>query len=283
MTERERQLMEDFDLFEMGVLGTEEAAEMRHALAESGELRAAFLSRDASDLLLGYSLREQQPSREARENFLREVRNSQPVQLQMKNERDTPRPGFGWQGWPAWSFATLAVLLAITTAILLMQNAQYRQTNQLQAAQLATQEQQLAQAQTEAQTAAATNATDANAILSVLQASDTARFVLTKAAAKPQPQIKTYFRRSTGQVLLVASNLPPAPAGKIYELWLVPSKGGAPLAAGLFRPDSQGNISAQITQTAAGSDAKAFAVTLEPEGGSPVGTPPILFSGAQGG
>ena len=280
MTERERQLMEDFDLFEMGVLGTEEAAEMRRALAESGELRAVFLSRNASDLLLGYSLREQQPSREARENFLREVRNSQPVQLQIKNERDTPRPGFGWQGWPAWSFATLAVLLAITTAILLMQNAEYKQTNQLQAAQLATQEQQLAQAQTEAQHAAST---DAAAILSVLQASDTARFVLTKAAAKPQPQIKTYFRRSTGQVLLVASNLPPAPAGKVYELWLVPSTGGAPLAAGLFRPDSQGNISAQITQTAAGSDAKAFAVTLEPEGGSPVGTPPILFSGAQGG
>jgi len=280
MTERERQLMEDFDLFEMGVLGTEEAAEMRHALAESGELRAAFLSRDASDLLLGYSLREQQPSREARENFLREVRNSQPVQLQMKNERDTPRPGFGWQGWPAWSFATLAVLLAITTAILLMQNAEYKQTNQLQAAQLASQEQQLAQAQSEAQHAAST---DAAAILSVLQASDTARFVLTKAAAKPQPQIKTYFRRSTGQVLLVASNLPPAPAGKIYELWLVPSKGGAPLAAGLFRPDGHGNISAQITQAASGVDAKAFAVTLEPEGGSPVGTPPILFSGAQGG
>jgi anti-sigma-K factor RskA len=278
MTEREHQLMEDFDLFEMGVLGDEDAAAMRRALAESDALRAAFLARDASDLLLGYSLREQQPSREARDNFMREIRHSQPAQLQVDKKVQAPRTRL-WT-WPAWTFATVAVLLAIATAILLMQNSEYRQTNQLQAAQLASQEQQLAQAQTKAQPA---SVTDATAILSVLQASDTARFVLTKAAAKPQPQIKTFFRRSTGQVVLIASNLPPVSADKTYELWMICSDIAKPMPAGMFRPDAQGNVALTMTQTAANHPAKLFAVTVEPANGSPAPTSAIVFSGAQGG
>ena len=40
-------------------------------------------------------------------------------------------------------------------------------------------------------------------------------------------------------MLLIASNLPPAPAGKIYEMWMIP-KGGKPVPAGLFQSESTG-------------------------------------------
>lgn len=38
----------------------------------------------------------------------------------------------------------------------------------------------------------------------------------------------------------MASNLPPAPAGKLYEMWLIP-KSGKPSAAGLFQSAPNGS------------------------------------------
>lgn len=284
MTERERQLMEDFDLFEMGVLGADEAAEVRRALIESNELCEAFLARDASNYLLADALRQDQSPRDARDNFLREMRHSQPAQSNKSTDRqlggpaNQTKPGFRWWGWPTWSFASVAVLLAIATAVLLMQNSAYRQTNQTQSAQLSAQEQQLAQMQ-----AQDVSTKHAAAMLATLQASDTTRFVLTRAQATPQPQIKTFFRRSTGQVVLLASNLPPVAPGMTYELWMIPMDSKTPMPAGMFQPDAQGNVSLTMTQTAANHVPKMFAVTVEPAGGSPAPTSAIVFSGAQGG
>ena len=39
---------------------------------------------------------------------------------------------------------------------------------------------------------------------------------------------------------LMASNLPPVPPGKAYELWVIPPQ-GAPVNAGVFKPDEHGN------------------------------------------
>jgi anti-sigma-K factor RskA len=72
-------------------------------------------------------------------------------------------------------------------------------------------------------------------------------------------------------VLLIAAHLPPAPAGRIYEMWIVP-KQGAPTPAGLFQSDAQGNavhiLSAPVNRAAAA----AIAVTVEPDTGSPAPT-----------
>lgn len=77
---------------------------------------------------------------------------------------------------------------------------------------------------------------------------------------------------SPGQgVLLVVSDLPPAPAGRIYQMWLVP-KAGAPRSAGLFQTLTGGKGirfqpgSFDLSQTA------AVAVSLEPASGSPAPT-----------
>ena len=39
----------------------------------------------------------------------------------------------------------------------------------------------------------------------------------------------------------MASNRTPLPENKIYELWLLPADGSAPMAAGWFKPDGKGN------------------------------------------
>ncbi len=75
-----------------------------------------------------------------------------------------------------------------------------------------------------------------------------------------------------GQAVLVVSDVPPVPAGKTYQLWVI--DGGRPTAAGLFAPGS-GTLAIPID----GSVAKGsvVAVTVEDDGGAdaPTGKPVI--------
>ena len=76
-------------------------------------------------------------------------------------------------------------------------------------------------------------------------------------------------------VLLIASNLPPAPSGKIYEMWVIP-KGGKPLRAGVFQSQSDGTAMHIQRGPVDVSATGAVAVTLENEGGADVPTMPLL-------
>ena len=84
---------------------------------------------------------------------------------------------------------------------------------------------------------------------------------------QPTPPRGKVFVSPAQGVLLIASNLPPAPSGRIYEMWIIP-KGGKPVAAGLFQSGSdrsamhiqRGPIDVNATA--------AVAVTLENEGGA---------------
>ncbi len=94
----------------------------------------------------------------------------------------------------------------------------------------------------------------------------------------PPPQMKMIYSREKGALLLMASNTPLLPDDKIYELWLLPADGSAPMAAGWFKPDKQGNGMIFHTLASAGINAKGFAVTVEPAGGSQTPTMPIKFA-----
>ena len=74
--------------------------------------------------------------------------------------------------------------------------------------------------------------------------------------------------------LLFVSGLPPAPAGKAYELWAI--AGGAPRAAGLFQVDAGGRATHHVDATGGAVD--VFAVTLEPAGGVPAPTGPMVLA-----
>ena len=92
---------------------------------------------------------------------------------------------------------------------------------------------------------------------------------------QPAPPRGNFYLNPRMGVLLIASNLPPLPAGKAYEMWIIP-KGGAPRPAGLFQSGPQrtamhilpGVVDANVT----------LAVTVEPESGSPAPTSEILFA-----
>ncbi len=78
--------------------------------------------------------------------------------------------------------------------------------------------------------------------------------------------------------MFMASNLPQVPEGKAYELWIIPMK-GAPMPAGIFKPDEHGNAMMMDHPMPEGIIAKAFAITLEKAEGSDKPTSPIMLMG----
>jgi anti-sigma-K factor RskA len=107
----------------------------------------------------------------------------------------------------------------------------------------------------------------AREVVATLTAPESQQVTLVAAKTPPLPHGKAFYLRSTGSLIFLASNLPPLPAEKIYELWLIPTSGN-PVAAGLFRPDAHGGAAVLNPPLSPGLDAKTFAVTLESATGS---------------
>jgi anti-sigma-K factor RskA len=98
----------------------------------------------------------------------------------------------------------------------------------------------------------------------------------TPAAASARARL--VFDARTGEAMLTAMNLPPAPAGKAYQLWFIAD--GKPLPGSVFSTDAQGRALMHEQIPTAGRRAQIFAVTVEPAGGVQSPTGEIVLKGA---
>jgi anti-sigma-K factor RskA len=85
------------------------------------------------------------------------------------------------------------------------------------------------------------------------------------------------FWDTNGNQWVVAANLPPAPEGKVYQLWFVTAD--AKISAGLIKTDPQGHAFTVIDVPKNLTNLAAAAITLEPAGGSAQPTMPIYTVG----
>lgn len=70
-------------------------------------------------------------------------------------------------------------------------------------------------------------------------------------------------------------DLPQAPAGKVYQVWLIPA-GGAPESAGVFTPDVNGNYTLVVNRSLQGVRTMAVTVERGPDGvGAPTEQPQL--------
>jgi hypothetical protein len=97
--------------------------------------------------------------------------------------------------------------------------------------------------------------------------------------APPPPQGKAIYVRDRSSLVFIASNMPALPPQKTYELWLIP-KQGAPIPAGIFKPDARGSATVVNPPLPPQVEVKAFAITVEAEGGATTPTMPITMMGA---
>ena len=95
----------------------------------------------------------------------------------------------------------------------------------------------------------------------VLQASDAKRTSLDFPGGASATVVHS---DSLGQAVIVTKEMPPPPAGKVYELWLdQPGRGMVPAGLMPVEPDQT------VLLTGDAATATAAGITVEPEGGSP--------------
>ena len=109
----------------------------------------------------------------------------------------------------------------------------------------------------------------AQSTTAVLAAPDLARIDLQGQPVAPDARARALWSRSRGLVF-TAANLPPAPAGKAYQVWVVTAQ--APISAGLLTTDPAGGGSQYYMTPPDIAPPIAVAVTLEPSGGVPAPT-----------
>jgi anti-sigma factor ChrR (cupin superfamily) len=203
------------------------------------------------------------PPPRARERLFAEIGEESIHQL-----GGSPKPAAA--AHPRWWAATTytgALMLAIAAGLLWTENARLR-------FQLTALRQVLHQEQTQHQQEQAA-LENASHVLAMLNSRSTMRVRMAAGPAKREPQAEAIYSREQGRLLLMASNLQSLPAHKAYQLWILPMQ-GAPISAGVLKPDAKGSAMMMCPQAPA-VEAKGFALTVEPEEGSPAPTSsPVL-------
>jgi hypothetical protein len=115
-----------------------------------------------------------------------------------------------------------------------------------------------------------------NEAFAILNGADTT--VSSFGDKQPKPKGRLFVSPTRG-MLLIASNLPQAPAGKAYEVWLIPKdKDAKPVRAGMFQSESDGTVMHMVHTAVDANTTAAVAVTMEVDTGvdAPTSTPMIV-------
>ena len=113
---------------------------------------------------------------------------------------------------------------------------------------------------------------------SVLESEDVRILFLGGKDPQPQARAKVFWSERAKRGVLVAANLAPLPPDRQYQLWVFEK--GKPVDAGVFEVDSAGRALFESKDLSAIAAAENFAVTVEPRGGVPQPTGPIVLIGA---
>jgi len=178
-----------------------------------------------------------------------------------EDTRGMEHPSKSRWGWLGWAAAAAMVVLSV---LLWNENSGMKQI-------LVAKNEESAQARRELE--------DLRKIAAPILSPQSQRITVVSVKSAPQPQGKAFYLRSRNSLVFVASNMAPLPSHKAYQLWLVPVD-GAPIPAGVFKPDARGSGTIVSPPLPQGVEAKAFAITVEDEAGVPHPTTPIIMMGA---
>jgi anti-sigma-K factor RskA len=256
MNEHE-QFAEDLALHALGSLAGHERIALEKHLQGCSACRIELEHLCSDTALLALSAAGPMPPQRARQRLMNAVKREPRFPVGLPSGRP-----IRW--WSALAWAAAAAMV-IAVAFLWSQNQNLAQQIARLKSDENTQQEQLAQAKE---------------IVNTLTAADAQRVTLVAAKTPPQPQGKAIYLRRKGSLIFLANNLAPLPPQRIYELWLIPPA-GSPVPAGLFKPDARGSATLVNPPLPQGMEAKAFAITVEPEAGSaaPTSTPIMLGAG----
>lgn len=240
--------------YALGALDPVEQADFEQHLAQCDQCRDEVDEMRETVALLAHAAPPIPPPPALRERILADARAVRPIQSARPAAARAPTR-------LAWLMTAASVALALLAGSAYLREREQRT--------------QLAQANAEARAALASR----DSLLSALLAPEvqTVRLSATGAA----PSVRVYWNRDRRLAVLTAADLPPAPAGRTYQLWGIPA-GGAPVGLGTFNTSRSGTavLSVPVPE---GVQLAVSAVTEEPEGGSPQPTSTPFLVGELGG
>ena len=251
---------EEFDLYALGVLEGEEKAAIESHVPTCAECANTLAEARGRITLLAFSAPRVEPSAAVRERLMRQVHASA-GSAGARHATDEPERAGGFFGrWWAAILVPVGVALAIATIFLWTENARLSRELARQRANLEEQKKQL---------------DEARHMADLLEAKDTVSVALAVQPGMPKGDLRVRYNAKMGMAMCDGW-VEPAPANKSYQLWVVPME-GKPISAGVI--DHGGPINPWMMKLPQGTAAKAFAVTLEPEGGMPQPTGPMVLVG----
>ena len=248
---------EDLDLSALGALDGEEQQALEAHVRACPACAQALEAARRRIALLGLTVEPAAPAPAVREALLRRVR--------AERVKAAPAPQRRSLAWLTPAFGVAAVVFAALAAAIWMKDLRdNRRIHELEG--------QLALVQSRSlQVAHAAETTD-----KLLEWPGTRRVALMPMPGMGNGHGGVLYNEKMGMVAC-AGWLPAPPAGKTYQLWLVPMQ-GKPMPLHTFGSGEWTEpMAMQITP---GMEAKTFAVTEEPEGGMPWPTGPKVLEGA---
>jgi anti-sigma-K factor RskA len=255
---------DDLDLYALGVMEGQERHDIEAHLAACPECTQALAQARGRVTLLAMSLPPEAPPAHVKTRLMAQIRQETAPAPQRNRSSTDERSAVRGSGLPRW-WSTILVpafgALAVVTFVLWQQNERLDQ--QLAALHDAATKQQ-------AQLDTATKLAD------LIGSSDTVTVNLAQQPGQPQGAAHVMYNMKMG-MLMYDGQLDAAPAGKSYQLWVVPTQGN-PISAGVFQP-VPGQPDHWMMDMPKGLVPKAFAITLEPAGGMPQPTGPKVLVG----
>lgn len=260
---------EDFALYALGALDGEDRQRFEAHLRSCDACQQQLAEAQSLSVLIGWTAPSLEPPPTVKAKLMdtihkeKAARQQEAPQTVLKPVRSHARWGLRF----SLGFAMAAIVLALICSWLWKMDTLHEQqlgrvTMRLEKTQAAAQRSQAAM----------------QAMTRVMSAPDTVQVGLAHQAGTPPGTARVLYNARLG-IVVYTGVISPAPADKSYQLWLVPDS-GAPVSAGLVEANQE--TGAAVAHLPEGLAAKAFAVTLEPAGGRPQPTGPMVLVGAVG-
>jgi anti-sigma-K factor RskA len=262
---------EDFDLYALGALEGDEKLAIESHVSACADCASKLAEAQGRISLLAFAAPQADPSPSVKERLMAQAHGSRATtdagatvaSAPARAPRATEPASGGFFGrWWAAVLVPVGAALAIATIFLWHQNVQLDRQLADMRASIEKQQAQL---------------DEARDLAHLFESKDTITVALAPQPGTPPTSAHVMYNAKMG-MLMYDGNLNPTAADKSYQLWLVPTS-GSPINAGVFNPIA-GQTSHWMMKLPPGISPKAFAVTLEPAGGMPQPTGPMVLVGA---
>jgi anti-sigma-K factor RskA len=254
---------EDFDLLALGALEGEERQALEAHVASCADCARKLAEARGRVTMLSLAAPPAEPPAAVKQRLMAHIRAEAVATAPARPPRPTrefdsaPAPA-GLRGWWNAILVPAAVALAALTIFLWHEN---RALDRQLAALHTSMDEQQHQLQ------------EAREVAELITSQGTITVPLAQQSGMPKGTAHVMYNAKMSMVMY-DGEITPAPPAKTYQLWLVPVKGD-PISLGVF----SGQPDHWMMKVPEGTPPKWFQVTLEPAGGMPHPTGPMVLMG----